>query len=307
MNPDTSTQLTLPTHPPNPPTHPVAWSPLFWTFGTSILGASKHQPVYSPPASSLSSSSSSSPPPPLLQAAQTSLKDLINHPLFQKVVSPPTLGCFFGALVGVTPPLRGLFFGASTFILPPTYSLLLPIIHPLTQPTTHLYTALRSSRSSLRCLTDYGQARTSSTHPPTHLLSPQPPTHPPTNSAYLPTVLLVLAGSLAQGLKELRDPSILSRTFAIMLSRFVFMPLTAFAFLQMGLCFSFIPSTDSLLAFILLLQACMPCAQNTVVILQLQERPEAAASMAKLVSLIYILSTLPMGVLLSIVLQYVKL
>jgi hypothetical protein len=28
------------------------------------------------------------------------------------------------------------------------------------------------------------------------------------------------------------------------------------------------------LAFVLLLQACMPCAQNTVVILQLQKRPE---------------------------------
>lgn len=126
-----------------------------------------------------------------------------------------------------------------------------------------------------------------------------------------------------------------------------------------GLRTGLIPKGDPLLAFVLLLQACMPCAQNTVVILQLQKRPEvrssfvyaytymcvgvggwctwwtrtvhatpfrifdpppspppslvpltrpqAAASMAKLVSLIYILAIVPMGVLLSAVLQYVGL
>lgn len=126
-------------------------------------------------------------------------------------------------------------------------------------------------------------------------------------SAYLPTVLLVLAGSLAQGLKELKDPSIIGRTLAIMLSRFVFMPFTAFALLKLGLFYRFIPSADKLLAFILLLQASMPCAQNTVVILQLQKRPKQAASMAKLVSLVYILACVPMGVLLSLILEYVKL
>jgi hypothetical protein len=51
----------------------------------------------------------------------------------------------------------------------------------------------------------------------------------------------------------------------------------------------------------------MPCAQNTVVILQLQKRPAAAASMATLVSLVYILAVVPMGFLLSAVLQYVGL
>jgi hypothetical protein len=49
----------------------------------------------------------------------------------------------------------------------------------------------------------------------------------------------------------------------------------------------------------------MPCAQNTVVILQLQQRPAAAASMATLVSLVYLAAVLPMGLLLSLVLQYV--
>jgi hypothetical protein len=46
-------------------------------------------------------------------------------------------------------------------------------------------------------------------------------------------------------------------------------------------------------------------AQNSVVILQLEKRTTEAGSMAKLISLMYILATVPMLVLLSAILQYV--
>ena len=85
------------------------------------------------------------------------------------------------------------------------------------------------------------------------------------------------------------------------------MPITAFALLRIGLGAGLIPMGDRLLWFILLMQASMPSAQNTVVILQLDNRPEAAAAMARLISTMYISAVFPMAVLLSAILQYVNL
>lgn len=47
----------------------------------------------------------------------------------------------------------------------------------------------------------------------------------------------------------------------------------------------------------------MPPAQNSTLILQLEKRPQAAASMARIVSTIYVLSILPMGLLLQALLS----
>jgi len=237
-------------HPTDPTLYPravayisfylVAWSPLFWTLGSTILGSSTSQPAYAKS-------------PPFPSPSPTLPSRLLHHPLLRKTLSPPTLGCLLGALVGSTPFLRAFFFGP-------------------TAPLAALFDALRTM-----------------------------------GSAYLPTVLLVLAGSLAQGFKSLnlKDPALLSRTGAICFARFFLMPATAFLLLTLGRAFSLIPSSDPLLAFVLLLQACMPCAQNTVVILQLQQRPAAAASMATLVSLVYLAAIVPMGLLLSLIMQYV--
>jgi len=99
----------------------------------------------------------------------------------------------------------------------------------------------------------------------------------------------------------------LSRVAALMFSRFTLMPITAFALLKAGVFTGLIPSADKLLWFILLMQACMPSAQNTVVILQLADRPAAATAMARLISTMYISAVFPMAFLLSAILQYVKL
>lgn len=68
-----------------------------------------------------------------------------------------------------------------------------------------------------------------------------------------------------------------------------------------------LPAGDPLLVFILLLQGCMPSAQNSVLILQLEKRPAAASSMARLLSVVYVLAIIPIGLLLRLILQQVPL
>ena len=60
-------------------------------------------------------------------------------------------------------------------------------------------------------------------------------------------------------------------------------------------------STNSLaiFSFIILLEGCMPPSQNTVIMLQLDELPERAARMAKLLTTIYVISILPVTIALS--------
>lgn len=124
-------------------------------------------------------------------------------------------------------------------------------------------------------------------------------------SAYVPCVLLVLAGSLAEGLEGF-DKSVLRRASAVMVQRFILMPLVAAGMVIGGRALGLLPF-EPLLLFVLLMQGCMPSAQNSVLILQLEKRPQAAASMARLISTVYILSVLPIGLLLRTILSHVKL
>lgn len=89
-----------------------------------------------------------------------------------------------------------------------------------------------------------------------------------------------------------------------MFQRFLIMPVLALAMVEGGKRLGLLPAGDSLLIFILLLQGCMPSAQNSVLILQLERRPQAAASMARLISTVYVLSILPIGLLLRALLSY---
>jgi predicted permease len=92
-------------------------------------------------------------------------------------------------------------------------------------------------------------------------------------AAYVPCVLLVLAGSLAQGLEGF-DAALLRRAGVVMLQRFVLMPAVTVALVEAGKRAGLVPAKDHLLVFILLLLGCMPSAQNSVLILQLEKRPQ---------------------------------
>lgn len=173
--------------------------------------------------------------------------------LATRVFSPPVMGSLFGMVVGLTPFLRNLFLPASG------------LLHPV-----------------------FEAART-------------------VGAGYLPAVLLVLAGSLTPPTPTPEEAAVAAtakgdedkigffkQIASIYLSRFVLMPTVGFALLRALK--NYVPSMASLLAdpvlvFVLLLESCMPSAQNSTVILQLQGNRAAAARMAQALMFIYILGT----------------
>lgn len=50
---------------------------------------------------------------------------------------------------------------------------------------------------------------------------------------------------------------------------------------------------------------CMPPAQNSVIVLQMEESPALAASMARTLTAVYLLSAVPMAILISATLEFV--
>ncbi|CAM9123661.1 unnamed protein product, partial [Choristocarpus tenellus] len=134
--------------------------------------------------------------------------------------------------------------------------------------------------------------------------------------AYLPAAILVLAGSLVRGgSPKLGEPAPIHKSFdrafakkvsAIMAARFLIMPFLAAVMLMSGSRMGLIPY-DKLLWFVMLMQGCMPSAQNSVVILQLENKPELAKSMGRTLIAIYLLAAIPIAFLLSGILQFVQL
>ena len=120
-------------------------------------------------------------------------------------------------------------------------------------------------------------------------------------AGYLPAVLLVLAGSLTPT-KEEPTPgtvtvaeespaSFVKRAASIYMARFLLMPTVGFGIIKLlRKYFSTSPLiNDAVLMFVFLLETCMPSAQNSTVILQLQNNRAAATRMAKTLMFIYIL------------------
>jgi predicted permease len=55
----------------------------------------------------------------------------------------------------------------------------------------------------------------------------------------------------------------------------------------------------AVVTFVLLMEGCMPPAQNSVIMLQLEGLKERASTMAKLLTLMYSLAVIPVTILLS--------
>lgn len=121
-------------------------------------------------------------------------------------------------------------------------------------------------------------------------------------AGYLPCVLMVLAGSLLPAAPDANAPpsedssdsdslSFFKQIAGIYLSRFLILPIVAKFILGYA---SDIPSIsaalkDPVLLLVLLLETCMPPAQNTTVILQLLGNRVGAAKIARVLMAIYIL------------------
>ena len=176
------------------------------------------------------------------------------------LLSPPVVGSITGIIVGSTPILRGLFIDAGA-------------------PLAPVFGALRT----------FGLA-------------------------YLPAAILVLAGSLvkkdASASTSSSPPqssistSVHPKTIITLLfSRFVLSPMLALATVRLLSFANLMPvdnaRTLAIVTFTLLMEGCMPPAQNSVIMLQLADEKERAAKMAKLLTVMYALSAIPVTLLLS--------
>lgn len=178
------------------------------------------------------------------------------------LLSPPVVGSITGIIVGSSPILRGLFLNAGA-------------------PLAPVFGALRT----------FGLA-------------------------YLPAAILVLAGSLVKK-EEAASPSSSESSasapssssvhpktiISLLLSRFILSPMLALATVRLLSFANLLPvdnaRTLAIVTFTLLMEGCMPPAQNSVIMLQLANEKGRAAKMAKLLTVMYALSAIPVTLLLS--------
>jgi predicted permease len=127
-------------------------------------------------------------------------------------------------------------------------------------------------------------------------------------TAYLPAAVLVLAGSLVKkqepSAENDKSSSIHPKTIiSLLASRFVLSPFLAIATVRLLGLLGLMPvnnaRTLAVVTFTLLMEGCMPPAQNSVIMLQLAQEKGRAAKMAKLLTVIYALSAVPVTLLLS--------
>jgi len=184
--------------------------------------------------------------------------------LLARVMTPPIIGCLSGLAVGLTPPLRAV-------LLPSMDS---PSVVPL-----------------FRCLQTFGKA-------------------------YAPAALLVLAGSLASvspiqskkgegadGNDDVANVLPTRALFAIMISRFLLVPLASYGGLSLVQHLGILKA-DPLRDMIILMQSFMPSAQNSVLALQVRGNPSRATRMARSLLVVYLLGMLPVSLLLTVLLQH---
>ena len=135
-------------------------------------------------------------------------------------------------------------------------------------------------------------------------------------SAYLPASILALAGSLLNtattssnndsenSSKTSSSSSLHPKTImTLLVSRFLLSPLMAISVVRLLSWTNLLPMqnprTLAILSFTLLMEGCMPPAQNSVIILQLDGKTERAAKMAKILTVMYSFSALPVTLLLG--------
>jgi predicted permease len=177
----------------------------------------------------------------------------------KNILSPPVVGSILGVVVGSVPFLRTAFFGG--FAAP-------------------LFGALQTL-----------------------------------GTAYLPAAMLVLAGSLFRKKPESNEDDSVNgdktvstnpswkAVVSIFISRFCFAPLLSVGIMHsldvIGLLGPVGARPRAVVTFALLVEGCMPPAQNSVIMLQLEGLKDRASSMAKLLTLMYSMAVVPVTILMS--------
>lgn len=189
----------------------------------------------------------------------------------KKFLSPPVMGALFGVLVGGTPLLRMAFFNGAAMPL-------------------------------------FGALKT-------------------LGSAYLPAALLVLAGSLFSSTNTMQQRELVNgetekksidmpvpaapsfkATASILFTRFVFTPAIALGlstfFGNMGWLGVAGSRARAVATFVLLMEGCMPPAQNSVLLYSLSDKKQRASGMARMLALMYSLAVVPVTLLLSACIEF---
>jgi predicted permease len=139
-----------------------------------------------------------------------------------------------------------------------------------------------------------------------------------------PLALLVLTASLAMGIgvgnnsnkgavdlskDDGPQVSTLKRWACVSVSRFVLSPMLMLALLKTFAKAKLIPSkkVNPAMWFVLILQSCMPSAQNTVLMLQVEGKGGEASRLAKFLFLVYSTSMIPVVLVVSSALQALEL
>ncbi|CAM9240918.1 unnamed protein product [Ectocarpus sp. 12 AP-2014] len=126
-------------------------------------------------------------------------------------------------------------------------------------------------------------------------------------AAYTPSGVLVLAGSLANcppGKWFSRDTQ--KTILAVGMARWFLLPLATSGLLFGGVKYGLVPP-DPMLLFVLLIESCMPSAQNTVIMLQVAGLQEAAGRKARTLCTLYLISIVPVSILLTVFIAALKL
>lgn len=114
-------------------------------------------------------------------------------------------------------------------------------------------------------------------------------------AGYSPAAVLILAGSLSKKVECAGDAmeGLRTRRLAMGISfcRYLMMPLLGLWIVRMGKGVFRTPFVQ----LALLLEAVMPPAQNSTLILNLQGKPDAAASMARILLAVYLIGVLPVS------------
>ena len=128
-----------------------------------------------------------------------------------------------------------------------------------------------------------------------------------------PLALLVLTSSLALGANgtgvstddNSESASVVRRWAAVSIARYILSPLCMLSLLKIAAKFGRIGTSqgDPMVWFVLMLQSCMPSAQNSVLMLQVAEKGEEASAMAKFLFSIYFTAMLPVVLIVTLALQ----
>jgi auxin efflux carrier family protein len=268
----------------------LAWSPCFYTIAPLMMSANDESLAECDPSTQ-----------PSVKQKDDETEDergvTSKQLALPSIVTPPVLGSVAGILVGSVPFLSNLLltphgvaapiYGAiNTFASAYLPSVLLVLAGSLVG--RQIVPPVKVGTSNLR---SEPLARTASLQ---------------TNHSHRPGLASMEVVSLNGKRRTKLPPATFKSMVCICLARFLFMPALTLVTLRLFQSLMFDDEVNrrsrTVCSFVVLLESCMPSAQNSVVLLQLVGMDERAGRMTRLLTALYVVSLLPLTILLNMIL-----